>query len=174
MITKKFIGRLPAPPLTKKTSLRRSGYTGWGRNLFFHIILFGISILLINCSPHSSVHRSAPNKPETRAFDMEPDTIIKGVKRVLAIKKFNLSAGQTSRYFLQTEWLQDGKYRSMVQAEVKPLGKNRSELTVHIHLQKKNMWQESWQPVGEIGKNIYDDFLDDVQIESYRALYDRR
>jgi hypothetical protein len=62
----------------------------------------------------------------------------------------------------------------MVQARVKPRGKNHSELTLQIHLQEKSMWKDSWQSLDKIGNRVYLDFFDDVRIEAYRALYDRR
>ncbi len=137
------------------------------------VILSCILILLANCAPNSFLRNPVPNKPETRVFDLKPSLVMKGVERVLINKKFTLKPGRSDSQQLQTEWLKDGSYRSMVYAEVKPAGKGRSELTVHMILQKKK-GKESWQPVGKIGKDIYDDFMDDVLIESYRVLYNGR
>ena len=138
------------------------------------VILSCILILLANCAPNSFLREPVPNKPETRVFDLKPSIVIKGVERVLINKKFTLKSGRSDSQQLQTEWLKDGSYRSMVYAKVKPAGKGHSELTVHLILQKKKALKESWQSVDEIRKDIYDDFMDAVQIESYRVLYDGR
>jgi len=174
MTTEKIIGRISVLLREKITGRRRSGCPWWCRNLSLLILLFGVAALLTSCSSQAYLRNPVTNKPETRIFDLKPDIVLKGVERALAAKKFKSSAQPTSRYDIRTEWLEDGSYRSMMQVQIKPSGKNRSEVTVQIHLEKKNMWQETWQPVDEIGKNAYEDFLDDVRMESYRALYDRR
>lgn len=98
---------------------------------------------------------------------------MKALVRVLTDKKFKVNAERTSGQSLETEWLQDGSYRSMVLAEVFPLEKYRSRLKITLLLQKKTFLQESWQPMDKIDKTIYKDFMNDVLIESYRVLYDR-
>ena len=144
----------------------------YGGIISFLVISACILILSANCGPTSVLQEPIPNKPATRVLGLKPSIVVKGVERVLKNKKFTLRPGQSDSQQLQTEWLIDGSYRSMIYAEVKPAGRGRSELTVHLILQKKKS-KETWQTVDEIGKDVYDDFMDAVQMESYRVLYDR-
>jgi len=98
--------------------------------------------------------------------------VIKAVKRILEKKQYTLNPERTNRQHLETKWAQQSAYRNMVKADVKSLAKNRSELSVQLILEKKNFWRESWQPTDEIGKDIYDSFMDDVLMECYRVLYE--
>lgn len=140
---------------------------------FYKVIpLLLFIFLLTNCAPHSPFQETVPNQAESRDFDMKASIVRKAVEQVLTQRKFTLNPERSNVHHLQTEWLQDGMYRNMVQAEVKPLNENRSELTLYLILQKKQLWKESWQPLDEIGKDAYGDLMDDVQIESYRILYD--
>ena len=107
-------------------------------------------------------------------IDVQSSVVMKALVRVLADKNFKVNAARTNQQSLETEWLQDGSYRSMVQAEVLPLEKYRSQLKVTLLLQKKAFLKESWQPVDKIDKTVYKEFMNDVLIESYRVLYDRR
>jgi hypothetical protein len=162
---------LPAQRSVKSGSGDRMLSKSYGEIISLLVISACILTLLANCGPTSVLREPVPNKPETRVFDLKPSIVIKGVERVLKNKRFTLKAGRPDSRQLQTEWLRDGSYRSMVYVEVKPAGKGHSELTVHLILQKKKALKESWQPVDEIGRHIYDNFMDDVQIESYRVLY---
>lgn len=145
----------------------------YGKVISFLVISSYTLALSASCSLNSVLKEPIPNEPASRIIDLKPSLVIKGVERALKNKKFTLKPGQPDSNQFQTEWLQDGSYRSMMFAEVNPAGKGRSELTVHLILQKKK-FRGTWQPVDEIGKHVYDNFMDAVQIESYRALYDQR
>ncbi|MDF1593186.1 MAG: hypothetical protein P1P89_16850 [Desulfobacterales bacterium] len=131
-------------------------------------------LLLWACVMHPPSQTPVLNQPETKNFDVQSSVLMKALVRVLTDKKFKVNAERTGGQSLETEWLQDGSYRSMVLAEVLPLEKFRSQLKVTLLLQKKPFLQESWQPMDKIDKTVYKDFMNDVLIESYRVLYDRR
>jgi hypothetical protein len=138
--------------------------------LILSVILFQFTACVFNAPTQSSVL----NRPETKIIDVQSSIVMKALLRVLNAKKFTVNADRTNGQRLETEWLQDGSYRSMVLAEVLPLGKYRSQLKVNLLLQKKAFLQESWQPTDKIDKTVYSDFMNDVVMESYRVLYDGR
>ena len=138
--------------------------------LAFAVILFGVTACGLNTPSQTPVL----NRPETKVIDVQSSVVMKALVRVLTEKKFSINAGRTNGRNLETEWLQDGSYRSMVLAEVLPLDKYRSQLKVNLLLQKKAFLREAWQPLDRIDKTVYKDFMNDVLIECYRVLYDRR
>ena len=165
--------------LNKPASYQLNPYVGIPSGRFSRIILLMIALsytifLLAACTFHSPSERPVLNQPETTILDVQSSVAMKALMRVLAEKKFTINTGRTNDQHIETEWLQDGSYRSMVQAEVVPIEKFRSQLKVNLLLQKKSFLQDTWQPMDRIDNNVYKQFMNDVLIESYRVLYDRR
>jgi hypothetical protein len=133
-------------------------------------------MLFAACVPNTPSQTPDLNRFETKIFDFPSSVVMKALLRVLSDKKFKVNAERSNGHgqSLQTEWLQDGSYRSMVRAEVSTLGKYLSQLKVNLQLQKKPFLQESWESIDKIDRTVYNDFMNDVLIESYRVLYDRR
>ncbi len=129
-------------------------------------------VLLTNCAWQSPLTKSVANRAESKIFDLKAAVVVKAVERVLTQKKYTLNSEQSNPYHFETEWLQDGRYRNRVRAQVKPLAKDRSELIVELFLEQKTFWEESWQPVRKIEKDAYENLLNEVLIESYRILYE--
>lgn len=113
------------------------------------------------------------NQPETKVFKTNPDVLREAVERVLKKKKFSLNAERSDQLHLQTEWLEDGRYRSMIKAEIKPVSRSRTELTLHQLLEKKRLFKEEWEPMDVVGEDTYRMWMGDIEMEAYRVLYDR-
>jgi hypothetical protein len=153
----------------KKTTCNKDLLSVWcDRGIPLLLLL----VLVTGCAPLSGLQATVPNRAETRVFDLKAPVIRTAVEKVLAQRKFTVNSERSNVQHLQTEWLRDGAYRNMVKAEVKPLGKDRTELTVDLILQKKTLWKDSWQPMDKIGIDAYDEIMNEVQLESYRILYD--
>ena len=153
----------------KNTDCNKGLVSAWCDN---GILLLLVFVLLTSCAPFSPLQTTVPNRAESRAFDMKAPVVRTAVEKVLTQRKFTVKYEQSNGQHLQTEWLHDGGYRNMVKTQVKALSKDRTELTVEFIFEKKTLWKDSWQPVAEIGKDAYDDFMNDVLLESYRILYD--
>lgn len=165
---KKEIGRLNRPN-TLKPGIAKNTHPAFFRRVFtFYILALSF---FVSCAPYGTVRLPVENKPVSRILEMKAAIVIKAVAHVLAEKKFVLNPEKTNLHYFQTEWVQDGAYRSMVSGEVTPINKGSSKLSLHIVLQKKKLWQEAWQPVEKIDPVVYDKFMNDVLIESYRVLY---
>ena len=136
------------------------------------LLLASLLMILSSCLPHSQRQETVLNRPLNQTFKMKPNVVRQGVERVLAKKEFSLDTKQSSFLHLETEWLREGRYRSKVKADIKPTGKGHTELTLHLYLEKKKFWSEDWVPMGEVGTDVYDGLMNDIQMESYRVLYD--
>jgi hypothetical protein len=137
-------------------------------------ILVAMVILLVQCTkPLTQKQTMATNRPEKKIFRMKPDVVREAVKRVLEKKKFILESKQSNAGHLETEWLEDKGYRSKVEADIKPLPRNKTELTLMMFLEKKLVFLDKWKPMDEIGEDTYRILMGDIEMECYRVLYDR-
>lgn len=159
----------------RKKRFRKEVYRGLGHNRrTLLLLLVSMVIFLAYCSPPLT-HRLAmvANRPEKKVYKVKPDVLREAIERVLEKKKFTLDTKQSNNLHLKTEWLEDRPYRSMVVADIKPLSRGKTELTLKMYLEKKLLFRNKWKPTDEIEENIYRQLLSDIEMECYRVLYDR-
>ena len=136
------------------------------------LILLSVLILLTQCAPMSHKQEWVPNRPETRVLPAKSEVVRTAVERVLHKKNYSLDSEMSNSLHLQTEWLEEGKYRNMVKADLKPIEKSKTEVTLHVLIQEKKLFKEEWEPIDEIGEDTYRIIMGDVEMECYRVLYD--
>ena len=161
----------------RKIRFREDLSTCWANHgITFILLLVGMVILLPNCTkPMSHRQTMVDNQPQKKVFRLKPDVVREGIKRALNKKKFKLDVNQSNDLHLQTEWLEerDRSYRSMVVADLKPISKSKTELTLMMHLEKRLVFLKKWKPMDEIAEDTYRILLGEIEMECYRALYDR-
>ena len=135
-------------------------------------ILLSIVLLVTQCAPLSHKQEMVPNRPESKVLPAKPEVVRTALERVLVQKNYSLNAETSNALHLQTKWLQEGKHRSMLKADLKPVGKSKTEITLHVQLQKKRFLKEEWELIDEVGEDTYRIILGDVEMECYRVLYD--
>ncbi|MEJ2234314.1 MAG: hypothetical protein P8X67_10335 [Syntrophobacterales bacterium] len=152
-------------------------HSRWGckaRSLPLFLLLLSLPAYLTHCSrPLTHRQEMVANRPQKKVFRVKPDVVREAVERVLEKKKFTLDARQSNEVHIQTEWLEEGGYRSMAVADIKPLSKVQTELRLHIQLEEKLAFRDKWEPLDEIGEDTYKIMLSDIEMECYRVLYDR-
>ena len=136
------------------------------------LILLSIVVLVPHCAPLSRKQEMVPNRPETKVLPARPEVVRTALERVLVKKNYSLDTETSSSHHMQTEWLEDGKHRSMLKVDLKPVGKSKTEITLHVQLQKKKFLKEEWELMDEVGEDTYRIILGDVEMECYRVLYD--
>ena len=145
---------------------------GSGRSLLLFLLLLSMSILLVDCSkPLSQSREPVPNRPETKVFKFRSDVVREAVERYMDKNKFSVDTEMSSQLRVQTEWLQEGGYRTMLVADMKPLSKSRTELKLQMFLEQKSMFKDKWQPTDEVGEDTYRHMLGDIEMECFRVLY---
>jgi len=151
--------------------------TSWecsGRSLLLFLLLLSMPIFLTHCSkPLTHRQEMVANRPQKKVFRLKLDVVKEAVERVLEDKKFTLDSRQSNELRIQTEWLEDGGYRSMAVIVIKPLDRGQTQLKVHLQLEKKLSFRDKWEPMDEIGEDTYKMMLSDIEMECYRVLYDR-
>ena len=113
------------------------------------------------------------NRPERTTFKVKPDVLREAVERALAKKNFTVDTKQSNHLHVQSQWLEDGGYRSMAIADINPESSSRSQLTLQIYLEKKALFSDEWKPLDTIGEDTYRVLLSDIEMECYRVLYER-
>ena len=152
----------------------RSSWECSGRSLLLFLLLLSMPAFLTHCSkPLTHRQEMVKNRPQKKVFKLKPDVVKEAVERVLEDKKFTLDTRQSNESRIQTEWLEDGGYRSMAVVDLKPLSKGQTQLKVHLLLEKKLLLRDEWEPMDEIGEDTYRLMLSDIELECYRVLYDR-
>ena len=151
----------------------RSRWECNGRSLLLLLLLLSMPTFLAYCTkPLTHRQELVANRPQKKVFRVKPDVVKEAVERVLEKKKFTLDTRQSNEWHIQTEWLEDSGYRSMAVADIKPLTKGQTELRLQLHLEKKLVFRDKWEPMDEIGEDTYKIMLSDIEMECYRVLYD--
>jgi hypothetical protein len=160
---------------TQNPSKVKENSTHFGYNLRpLLFVLMGISIFLVHCTkPMTHKQVMVTNRPEKKVFKMKSHVVREAVVRVLEKKKFVVAARQSNELHLETEWLEDGGYRSRVEADIEPLSRSKTELTVFMYLEQKLVFKDEWKPMDEIGEDTYRILMGDIEMECYRVLYER-
>ena len=145
-----------------------------GRSLLLFLLLLSMTTFLTHCTrPLTHRQEMVKNRPQKKVFKLKSNVVKEAVERVLEEKKFVLDSEQSNELRIQTEWLEDGGYRSMAVVDFKPLSKGQTQLKVHLLLEKKLLLRDEWEPMDEIGEDTYRLMLSDIEMECYRVLYDR-
>lgn len=160
---------------TQNPSKLKEDNTHFGYNLRpLLFILMGMVIFLVHCTkPMTHKEVMVTNRPEKKVFKMKPDVVREAVERALEKKKFVLAAKQSNELHLETEWLEDEGYRSKVEADIEPLSRSKTQLTLIVYLEQKLVFKDKWKPMDEIGEDTYKILMGDIEMECYRVLYDR-
>jgi len=162
---------------SRKTSIGNWVRTRWdcnGRSLLLFLLLLSMPTFLAYCTkPLTHSDEMVANRPQKQVFKFKSDVVKEAVKRVLEKNQFTLDTRQSNELHLQTEWLEDGGYRSMAVVDIKPLRKNQTEVKLQVHLKEKLAFRDQWEPMDEIGEDTYKIMLGDIEMECYRVLYDR-
>jgi len=144
----------------------------WAGGWIIILLLVGMGFVIVQCTPLSHEAEQVPNRPVTRTFDVNEEMLRKAVERVFAKKNYQLDPERTTAHHLQSRWLEEGSYRTMIIADLRSIKRSQSEVTLRVLLEKKGTWSEIWVPMDEIGIDVYDLLMDEVSMESYRVLYD--
>jgi hypothetical protein len=131
-----------------------------------------MTVLLTHCAPMSHKQEWVPNRPETRVLPAKPEVAKEAVERVLVGKNYSLNTQKSSSLHLQSEWQKEGKYRNMVKADLKPVGKSKTEVRLHMVIQEKKMFKEEWVTMDKVGEDTYRILMGDIEMECYRVLYE--
>ncbi|MBN1612885.1 MAG: hypothetical protein JW950_00320 [Deltaproteobacteria bacterium] len=103
-----------------------------------------------------------------REFDGDQKTVLKAIRTVLLNRDFG-EAAETKPGRLETDYVVQGDWRTRVIATVRPIGRRRSEVTLAVITEKRS--SDQWIPKSVMGKEQYEEFFDEIEIQTYREWY---
>ena len=162
---------------SSKTGMGNRRRSPWSCNpgsLLMFLLLLSMASLMAYCTKSMSQGQEmVPNRPETKVYKIKADVLREALVRYMEKNKFRVDTGRSSPLHVQTEWLEDGGYRTMLVADIKPLSSNKTELKLQMSLEEKGVFQDKWKPTDEIGADTYRHMFGDIELECYRVIYNR-
>ena len=132
---------------------------------FIIILLIFLCLPVLSCMPMRDT--SPKIDKANHIFDADERIVLRAVKSVLRDRDFG-DAVQTDRGSLETDYLVQGDWRTKVVAQVKQIHRKKTEVTLSIIAEKKS--SSRWVPQGLMGKEQYETFFSEIEIQIYREL----
>lgn len=154
---------ITAPWVRWKCQFGCGGYGG--RRIFILIPFIFTCILAISCMYFPD---ASPKLEKARhIFEGDEKIVLRAIKGVLRDRDFG-EAVETDRGLLETDYVVQGDWRTKVVATVKPIGRKKNEVTLSVVTEKKS--SSGWVPKSIMGKEQYETFFNEIEIQIYREL----
>ena len=136
------------------------------------LAIFLLSAFLFHCM--STVDREVPDaapEPEKaiQVFDANDKVVLKAITRVLKERGFGNPKVDADRGHLETDYMVQGDWRTRVVANVKKISRNETEVALGVITEKKS--SAGWQPRQLMGREQYDKFFQEIEMQIYREWY---
>lgn len=135
------------------------------RALLISFIFMG---MLIGSCGHLPDTPSEPVK-RSQVFDADEKIVVRAITRVLLDRGFGEAKVAADQGLIETDYIVQGKWRTKVFATVKKTGRKKTEVTLSVLAEKKSFSQ--WLPQAIMGKEQYETFFDEIEIQIYREWY---
>jgi hypothetical protein len=156
----------PAQPSDNFRPLRKRGR-------LIGLAIFILSAFLFHCI--STVDRGqvpdAAPEPEKaiQTFDADEKVVLKAISRVLKDRGFGDSKVEADRGRLETDYVVQGDWRTRVVATVKKISRRETEVILSVITEKKS--SSGWQRKELMGREQYDKFFREIEMQIYREWY---
>ncbi len=128
---------------------------GWAAALF---------LLMGGCAGLEPVSQK---EMESRIYDASYDIVFKAVVSLLEQKGHKLTRQDFQQGVIDTEPVEIKYRRIKISAEIKPLGKQRTEVRARIDLAERGLMGSTYKP--EPAKlTMYDDLFTEIELQVYR------
>ena len=135
-----------------------------GKRLPCLIVLF--LLILISCA-HTPEGLPKPDR-ESRIFDVKEEIISRALTRVLRDRGFKNPEVNQEKGTFATDYVVQENWRFKVEGEVKKIGKREREVVLSIITEEKA--SSGWKPKKILGKEQYEKFFDELEMQIYRDL----
>ncbi len=117
----------------------------------------------------SSEEGQGQTEKHTRVYEFEEKYIIRGISNFLKEKGYSDPKVDYENGKVETEFITAGNTRTKIEATVKKIGRRENEVTLVVKTERiiKNL---GWRPVRILGKEQYDRFFDEIEMQIYREL----
>ena len=118
--------------------------------------------------PVESADGLPAKEKNTRTLEFDEKIILRAVTSILKERGFEEPKVDSEKGKVETNYVVEGDYRTRVEATVKKIARNEGEVTLSIITEQKSY--SGWKPKNIVGKDQYDKFFDEIEMQSYREL----
>ncbi len=104
---------------------------------------------------------------ESRTYDASYELVFKAVASVLEQKGHRLSKVDPQEGLIDTEPVEMKYRRVRISAELKPLGRQRTEVRARIELSERGLMGSTYKPE-PVKMTMYDDLFTEIELQVYR------
>jgi hypothetical protein len=104
-----------------------------------------------------------------RVYEFNEKYIIRGIANLLKEKGYTDPKVDYEKGKVETEFITVGNTRTRVETTVKKIGRRENEVTLIITTERV-LKKLGWKPVRIMGKEQYDRFFDEIEMQIYREL----
>jgi hypothetical protein len=143
----------------------------WEERIVFSLFfLFTFSFLIPAACKHAP---EALPKPEGTSFVFEADDkiIFKALSQVLKDRGFGEPRVEVDKGRLETDYLVQEDWRTKVVATIKKVSRREREVTLSVITEQKDSSPSGWKPKKLMGKEQYETFFGEIEMQIYREWY---
>ena len=138
-----------------------------GGSVFYFPISFILLCLCLSACTHFPDALPEPRKA-TQVFEADERVILKAITRVLKDRGFGEPQIEADKGRLETDYVIQGRWRTKVVATIKKIGRKEREVTLSLITEQKSFASSQWQPRNLMGKEHYDKFFREIEMQIYR------
>jgi hypothetical protein len=112
---------------------------------------------------------SGEPEKHSRVYEFNEKYIIRGIANFLKDKGYTDPKVDYENGKVETDFINVGNMRTRFEATVKKIGQREREVTLVI-ITEKSTQKEGWKRTKILGKEQYDRFFDEIEMQIYREL----
>jgi len=111
----------------------------------------------------------AEAQKHSRVYEFDEKYILRGITNLLKEKGYADPKVNAEKGRVETDFITAGNTRTKVEASVRKIGRRENEVTLVITTER-DIKKVGWKPVRILGKEQYDRFFEEVEMQIYREL----
>ena len=125
-------------------------------------------VFFLSACDEESESSEEPEK-HSRVYEFNEKYIIRGIANLLKEKGYTDPKVDYEKGKVETEFITVGNTRTRIETTVKKIGRRENEVTLIITTERV-IKKLGWKPVRIMGKEQYDRFFDEIEMQIYREL----
>jgi hypothetical protein len=140
------------------------------RIIFFLFFLFPFFFLFPAACQHAPETLLEP-EGTSRIFEADEKIIFKALSRILKDRGFGEPRVEADKGRLETDYLVQEDWRTKVVATIKKVNRREREVTLAVITEQKDSSPSGWKPKKLMGKEQYETFFGEIEMQIYREWY---
>ena len=143
----------------------------WGERTIFGLFFFFAFSFLIPAGCKHTPEAFPEPKGISQVFEADDKVIFKAVSRVLRDRGFGEPQVELDKGRLETEYLVQEDWRTKVVATIKKISRREREVTLTVITEQQDSSPSGWKSKKLLGKEQYETFFNEIEMQIYREWY---